>query len=107
MLVYDEAKNNGLFMDCINGRMPEKLCLFKKEDLGPCGQGDYGYEERKPCFYLKLNKVTIVNLLVFINVIRVYFSFHDGCQTITIQTICPRTCLKICKIPSRRKMCTT
>jgi len=30
---------------------------FSKDDLGPCGMGSYGYDEGKPCIFLKLNKI--------------------------------------------------
>lgn len=59
ILEYDDAIGNGKFMNCTSRKEDDKLCLFSKQSLGPCGTGDYGYNEGKPCFYLKLNKVTI------------------------------------------------
>lgn len=38
-----------------------KVCVFSAEDLGSCSPGrsgsKYGFPERKPCIFLKLNKV--------------------------------------------------
>lgn len=44
-------------------RPPGKVCLFSADDLGSCSptksKGKYGFHERKPCIFLKLNKVYI------------------------------------------------
>lgn len=54
----DTEQNIYRYTDCTaKKRKSGKLCLFQKEELGPCGVGDYGYMDKKPCFYLKLNKL--------------------------------------------------
>lgn len=54
----DTEENEYRYTNCARKkRRSGKLCLFHKEALGPCGVGDYGYLHKKPCFYLKLNKL--------------------------------------------------
>lgn len=43
-------------------RPADKYCSFTREDLGPCGKNGYGYNEDKPCVYLKLNKVGVKHI---------------------------------------------
>jgi len=38
-------------------KKPTESPEFKIADLGPCGKGNYGYDEGKPCIFLKLNKI--------------------------------------------------
>lgn len=55
---YEDTENSFRYTDCTRAkRKPGTLCLFQKNQLGPCGAGDYGYMDKKPCFYLKLNKL--------------------------------------------------
>jgi len=39
------------------GYKTESYMGFTVADLGPCGEGKFGYNEGKPCIFLKLNKI--------------------------------------------------
>lgn len=54
---YDASKGK----DCsvsnrADGGITE-FCKFKTSDLGTCSSGNYGFDEGKPCVFLKLNKI--------------------------------------------------
>ena len=66
--------NNTLGIDCSNNNFQqekwdkkeddkvESFCRFDPEaELGPCGTGNMGYDEGKPCVFLKLNKIFGLN----------------------------------------------
>jgi len=47
-------------VDCAGGATAPgdgKFCKFPLELLGPCGEGNFGYDKGKPCVILKLNKI--------------------------------------------------
>lgn len=52
---------NQMHCDFSTPRQPGKVCLFSAEDLGNCSPGrsghKFGFPERKPCIFLKLNKI--------------------------------------------------
>merc|ERR1712241_849525 len=38
-------------------KQPTETPAFDISSLGPCGKDNYGYDEGKPCIFLKLNKI--------------------------------------------------
>lgn len=38
-------------------KQPTETPAFNIESLGPCGKDNYGYDQGKPCIFLKLNKI--------------------------------------------------
>lgn len=62
-LDYKKTTKSENQMDCdhITKRQDGKVCMFHAESLGNCSpektKGKYGYPERRPCVFLKLNKV--------------------------------------------------
>ncbi|KAF2905831.1 hypothetical protein ILUMI_00337 [Ignelater luminosus] len=55
---YDEAeKNKHNYSNCENSKEEDKPCIFLRKHLGPCGAGEFGYPDKKPCIYIKINKL--------------------------------------------------
>ncbi|CAH0557280.1 unnamed protein product, partial [Brassicogethes aeneus] len=61
--VYDthlENMNNSSYtVDCETPgfkKGSDDVCRFKRESLGNCSSGSFGYDDMQPCFYLKINK---------------------------------------------------
>lgn len=56
-----EKTENRAHCDYNNPRDPGKVCIFSTDDLSSCSpartKNTYGFPERKPCIFLKLNKV--------------------------------------------------
>jgi len=66
MIMYNPAEPNSWkgwakrckeFLDKSYNDTPTESPKFDIADLGPCGQGNYGYDQGKPCIFLKLNKI--------------------------------------------------
>lgn len=45
------------FLDKYENAVAGDSKKFDLRNLGPCGQGHYGYDQGKPCIFLKLNKI--------------------------------------------------
>ena len=54
----NDTRNEGL-KECTveDGVKKEQACKVKLATLGPCGSGNYGYDQAKPCTFLKLNRI--------------------------------------------------
>jgi len=52
-------KNNTLGQNCAAGAEAPigDFCKFNPAMLGPCAKGNYGYNQGKPCVFIKLNKI--------------------------------------------------
>lgn len=54
---------NQIHCDHNTQKQDGKVCIFSADSLGNCSpektKGKYGYPERRPCVFLKLNKVRI------------------------------------------------
>ena len=46
----------------------DNACLFDIEQLGACGKSNYGYDQGKPCIFLKLNRIYGLENKVFTNI---------------------------------------
>ena len=64
ILAYIEMVNNTDYQNCSSGTVREKgskPCAFDLTTLGKCYSPDrdfkFGYDERKPCIFFKMNKV--------------------------------------------------
>lgn len=61
---YKKTSNleNQIHCDHNTQKQEGKVCIFSADSLGNCSpektKGKYGYPERRPCVFLKLNKVT-------------------------------------------------
>ncbi|KAF5306353.1 hypothetical protein FQR65_LT07377 [Abscondita terminalis] len=55
-LEYKQSNNPHKYINCTVAKA-SKPCAFHVEELGPCGTASYGYEDSKPCIYIKLNKL--------------------------------------------------
>lgn len=56
-------------------------CSFDKSQLGPCANYPYGYDEGKPCLYIKLNRVSARE--------HSYFCCFDWNQTVLDHQLVP------------------
>lgn len=55
LLSYKNQEKN---VDCDSSGAGEgEVCKFDLKELGPCAEGNYGYDKGKPCVFLKLNKI--------------------------------------------------
>ena len=57
---YTAAKNETKGKNCDADGIKatkDKACLFDIEKLGACGKSNYGYDQGKPCIFLKLNRI--------------------------------------------------
>jgi len=55
LAAYNNQKNN---VDCdATGSADGNVCKFDLKELGPCAEGNHGYDKGKPCVFLKLNKI--------------------------------------------------
>ncbi|CAK8672290.1 sodium/potassium-transporting ATPase subunit beta-3-like [Clavelina lepadiformis] len=65
---YDTQNDTQYFLpSCTNGKVQNyqnfaegdiaRSCPFNTADLGPCGSGEFGYDEGKPCIYVKVNRI--------------------------------------------------
>ncbi|XP_076818891.1 sodium/potassium-transporting ATPase subunit beta-1-like isoform X2 [Clavelina lepadiformis] len=65
---YEKQSDTDFFQpNCTNGKVQiyqgfaegdiARSCPFKTADLGPCGSGEFGYDEGKPCIYVKVNRI--------------------------------------------------
>jgi len=53
---YADVNQTGL-SNCAAERKEGEVCKFPISKLGDCGKGNFGYDEGRPCIYLKLNKI--------------------------------------------------
>jgi len=68
---YTDQEDNGA-VDCTGGGKDEKqACLFDTKQLDSCATAPYGFDDGKPCIFLKINRV-------YDWVPKVYSSAPDG-----------------------------
>lgn len=55
---YDDDRQTGhKACSAGDGATDTQACKFDKPLLGPCASGNHGYDEGKPCIFLKLNRI--------------------------------------------------